>query len=222
MGIYIEALILYIILFLAGSVGAIGNIPAEVAEFSVFAELNRIILYSIPSLALIWYLLLRGKKPKNMGIRPGLKPCKNDLVSGIIALPCLLVTGFAIALISMYAGGHSAQAPVSFPASVSDWTVLGISCIFAAYLEESFFRYYLLSKRKDFNMGQVQALIFSTLLFSVCHIYEGPWGFLNSIISGVILAFLFMRYQTLHGIAIAHGLYNIAVYVINSMLMKLV
>ena len=215
MGIYIEALILYIILFLAGSAGAIGNIPAEVAEFSAFAELNRIILYSIPSLALVWYLLLKGKIPKNMGI----KPCKNDIISGLIAFPCLFITGFATALISQNIG-PSPQVPAGFPSSVIDWTVVGISCILAAYLEESFFRYYLISKRKELNMGQVQVLIFSTLLFSVCHIYEGPWGFLNSIISGVILAFLFLRYQTLHGIAIAHGLYNIAVYVINSILIK--
>jgi membrane protease YdiL (CAAX protease family) len=90
----------------------------------------------------------------------------------------------------------------------------------AAYLEESFFRFYLLSRRDDLKMGAVSALTVSVALFSICHIYEGPWGFLNSFFSAVILAFIFLRYQALHGIAFAHGLYNIAAYAINSLLSK--
>lgn len=214
MGIYIEALILYIVLFFAGSAGAIANMPQEASDFSVYRELYRIVLYSIPSIALIWYLVLRGKKPKSAPI----KPCKNDLVSGLIALGCLLLTGFTIALMPSYFGGYPASPPSGSPVAVLEWVVLCTSCFLAAYLEESYFRFYLLSKSKEMKMGQIQALIFSTALFSLCHIYEGPWGFLNSVISGAILSFLYLRYQTLHGIAIAHGLYNIAVYVINTLL----
>jgi membrane protease YdiL (CAAX protease family) len=68
------------------------------------------------------------------------------------------------------------------------------------------------------NLNAPCALAFSVLLFSICHIYEGPWGFLNSVISAAILGFIFLRYQSLHGIAAAHGLYNITVYLINSSL----
>ena len=213
MGIYIEALILYIVLFFAGSAGVIVNAPQEAGDFSVYRELYRIFLYSIPSIALIWYLVLRGKKPKNTLI----KLCKNDLFSGLIALPCLLLTGFIVALIPSFFGSYSTSLP-SLPSTVIEWVVLCFSCIFAAYLEESYFRYYLLSKRKEMKMGQLQALLFSTALFSICHIYEGPWGFLNSVISAAVLSFIYLRYQTFHGIAIAHGLYNIAVYVINTLL----
>jgi len=52
------------------------------------------------------------------------------------------------------------------------------------------------------------------VLFAVCHIYEGPWGFLNAVISGAILGFVFLRYNSLHGIAAAHALYNISLFVI--------
>jgi membrane protease YdiL (CAAX protease family) len=54
------------------------------------------------------------------------------------------------------------------------------------------------------------------LLFSVCHLYEGPWGFLNAAISGILLAFIFLRYRSIHGIALAHGLYNVFVYAMNA------
>ena len=213
MGIYIEALILYIVLFFAGSAGAIVNIPQETADFSVYRELYRILLYSIPSIALIWFLVLRKKKLKDTPI----KPRKNDLISGLIALPCLLLTGLTVAIMPSYFGSYSASLPSS-PSGVLDWVALCFSCIFAAYLEESYFRYYLLSKSKEMKMGPVQALLLSTALFSICHIYEGPWGFLNSVISGAVLSFLYLRYKAFHGIAIAHGLYNIAVYVINTLL----
>jgi len=57
-------------------------------------------------------------------------------------------------------------------------------------------------------------LVFSVILFAVCHIYEGPWGFLNAVISGAIFGFVFLRYNSLHGIAVAHALYNILILVI--------
>jgi membrane protease YdiL (CAAX protease family) len=97
---------------------------------------------------------------------------------------------------------------------------LSFSCILAAYLEESFFRFYILSRRDELKLSAIPAMIVSVALFSICHIYEGPWGFLNAFLSAVILAFVFLRYNALHGIAIAHGLYNIAVYFINAMLTR--
>jgi membrane protease YdiL (CAAX protease family) len=92
---------------------------------------------------------------------------------------------------------------------------LVISCISTAYLEESFFRFYLLSKREEMGIGPHRAVLLSTLLFSICHVYEGPWGFLNAALSGMVLAFVFLRFRSLHGIALAHALYNVLVYALN-------
>jgi len=210
-GIYIEALLLYIILFFSGAAGAIVNSPAP-EGFSAVREIIRISLHSIPSLALVWYLLLRVKKAKYWYIKPG----KKDIVSFLITFPCLLITGFIISFISSSIGETTII--LTYPSNTPGWIILSFSCIFAAYLEESFFRFYLLSRRDELKLSAVSALIFSVALFSICHIYEGPWGFLNSFFSAVILAFIFLRYEALHGIAFAHGLYNIAAYVINSML----
>jgi membrane protease YdiL (CAAX protease family) len=97
------------------------------------------------------------------------------------------------------------------------WCILVISCLSTGYLEESYFRFYLLSKREEMGLGPHRAVVVSTLLFSFCHIYEGPWGFLNAAISGIVLCVIFLRFRSLHGIAIAHALYNILIFAIETM-----
>jgi hypothetical protein len=202
--VYIEALILYVVLFFSG--------PPASAEYSIAAEISKILLYCIPSIALIWYLLSRNWKIEYWIIKPGRK----DLIPGLITLPCLLVIGSVVGFASSITGGTAAPITLPSPSSVAGWIVLFISCISAAYLEESFFRFYLLSKREEMNLNVPSALALSTLLFSICHIYSGPWGFLNAAIAGLFLGFMFLRYNCFHGIAIAHGLYNIAAYAINA------
>jgi membrane protease YdiL (CAAX protease family) len=102
-----------------------------------------------------------------------------------------------------------------------------VSCLGTGYLEESYFRYYLLSKLDDIideasykanaSLPRViMTVCFSTFLFSVCHIYEGPWGIVNSSLAGALLSALFIRFKSLHGIAWAHGAYNIFVYVMGN------
>jgi len=212
MGIYIEAVILYVVLFFSGSTGSL-SYGGAAESFSITAELTGIFFHSIPSLALIWYLLLRVKRAKKWGILPG----KNDLISGIITLPCLLITGFVTAFASSHISGTSSAALTRVPSTTPGWIILCVSCVLSAYLEESFFRFYILSRREELKLGETSALVTSVALFSICHIYEGPWGFLNAVISGALLAFIFLRYRSLHGIAAAHGLYNIAVYAINAL-----
>ncbi|MCL2441427.1 MAG: CPBP family intramembrane metalloprotease [Treponema sp.] len=219
MGIYLEAIILYILLFLSGSIAQLGSQAggtAQAAEFSAAGDLIRIGLFIIPSLILVWYLILRTWKLEYWVVRPGRK----DLLSGLITFPCLLIIGFVITLVSKYAGGTGTQTLFRTPSSAAEWIFVCIICILAAYLEESFFRFYLLTKRKEMNLSSSSALIFSAALFSICHIHMGPWGFLNAALSGVLLGFLFLRYNSLHGIAIAHSLYNISVYIINSFLIN--
>jgi len=215
MGIYIEALILYILLFFLNTASA---------QFSVTTELVKILIYYIPSIGLIWYLMYRAKELElaaNGELKKlfsltellNIKPGKNDLISALLALPCLLTTGFLITWISA-ACGNTAQLTLQTPSTAAQWIILFISCILSAYLEESYFRFYLLSKRKAMNLNIPGIIILSVSLFSVCHIYGGPWSFLNAAISGAVLCFIFIKYNSIHGIAIAHGLYNICAYIL--------
>jgi hypothetical protein len=170
------------------------------------AEIANILLFCIPSIALIWYLILKTKKTDIWAIKTG----KKDIVCALVTLPFLLLTGIIITVISAYAGGTSIK--INSPSTAIEWLIVCISCICFAYLEESYFRYYLLTKRKELNLNAPSALVLSAAMFSVCHIYAGPWSFLNAAISGTFLGFIFLRYNSFHGIAIAHGLYNIIAY----------
>ena len=212
MGVYIEALILYTVLFLSGAGGS--PVGGDGAAFSVAGELARTLLYSIPALTLIWYLLLQRKSLAAWGL--GL-PGRKDLTPGLLALPALVLIGLTIALIVPHFNEIPQPPEIVTPATVPAWIMLCLSCISTGYLEESFFRFYLLSKREELGLGTSRAVLVSALLFALCHIYEGPWGFLNAALSGIALAIVFVRYRSLHGIALAHGLYNIFAYILGAL-----
>jgi membrane protease YdiL (CAAX protease family) len=212
MSTFIEPIILYAVLFLRFSVG---TSPLEdFYEFSATAEVARIVIYNLPALALIWYLLLKVKSRREWGI--GL-PGKNDVISAVLALPALILIGMTIGIVSSHVGEIVYGSRLLPPQDRISWIILVISCLSTGYLEESYFRFYLLSKRDEMGLGPHRAVVVSTLLFSVCHIYEGPWGFLNAALSGVLLSVIFLRFRSLHGIAFAHALYNVLIFVIEAM-----
>jgi membrane protease YdiL (CAAX protease family) len=210
MNTFIEPLILYAVLFFRLSTGA--ALPEEV-EFSLSVEITRIVLYNIPSLALVWYLLLKVKSLKEWGIS---LPGKRDIIPAVLSLLALFLIGLTISTVSQYFTEILSGPRFLPPNSIISWAILVLSCFTTAYLEESYFRFYLLSKREEIGLGFHRAILVSTLAFSFCHIYEGPWGFLNAALSGILLAFIFIRFHSLHCIAFAHALYNVVVYAIGN------
>jgi membrane protease YdiL (CAAX protease family) len=241
LSVLFEPFILFVILFLPGAFGRI-VLPAEIAEsavkpvqtaeilaesreevaeqikilpsvaaFSSSRELNRILVYNLPSLALIWYLLLRPETGKR---RRFPEFSSQDLWSLLVVLPALLLTALSISL----AGSLLKEIPkgtvlASPPAKISAWILITLSCLSTGYLEESFFRYYLYKKLTLFGLDAPRFILVSTALFSLCHIYEGPWGLMNACFAGLLLALIFTRFHALHGIALAHGFYNLLVYI---------
>jgi len=208
---FIEPFIIYWVLFFRIPVGNAQGEGAVALEFSWTAETGRILMYTLPSLALVWYLQLKAKSLKETGIK---LPQKKDFFIAFLAFAALTLIGVTISLVSARFGEAAAPRHSLSPQTVTAWVVLVISCVSSAYLEESFFRFYLLSRKEEMGLGSHRAALVSTLLFSICHIYEGPWGFLNAALSGVVLAYIFLRFRSLHGVAIAHALYNILAYVL--------
>ena len=207
MGVFIEPLILYAVLFFRFSAGI--SQPGEPVEFSPFAETMRVLTYTIPSLVLVWYLLLKVKSFRQWGVS---FPRKKDIIPALISFPALVLIGLTISFVSHKFGNFPASPLFLPPADIISWVIMAFSCICSAYLEESFFRFYLISKRETMKLGPHRVVLISTLMFSCCHLYEGPWGFLNAALSGILLAFVFLRYRSIHGIAFAHAMYNILVY----------
>jgi membrane protease YdiL (CAAX protease family) len=219
-----EPLIMYLVLFLP-SFASSSLPPGELYQFTVSRELERILGHNIPSLLLLWYIsYVYGRKifPK---IRSG------DFQSMVIALPGLLGIGLGISVLSsIIPGPDTAVMAVEAPGGIAAWVLIIISCFSTGYLEETYFRHYLLSrfwKRMDkplspdasfcgaglgTHAGPVPGIVVSVALFSLCHIYEGPWGVTNAALAGLLLSFVYYHYGALHGLAWAHGLYNVFIY----------
>ncbi|MDR1108653.1 MAG: CPBP family intramembrane metalloprotease [Spirochaetaceae bacterium] len=198
----LEPLILFGVLFLPG----IGFVASEPLAFSVNRELSRIVVYNIPSLALIWYMLR-----VNGGIRPE-RPGLRDLKTAFIAFPGLVLMGFCTALIP--GGDVFSRLPLEPPRTFLQWAVLIPSILSSAYVEECYFRFYLLTRLEEAGISPLKGIFFSVLLFSLCHIYEGLPGGVNAALAGTFLSLLFLKYRSIHGLAWAHTAYNAAVYAV--------
>jgi membrane protease YdiL (CAAX protease family) len=209
LGTLIEPLILYFVLFFPGAI----PYPQEPAAFSLWRELSRILLYQIPALALIWYLLIGTKPLREWGVT---LPRRRDLLPGLLALPGLLLIGLTIALVIPLFDSVKNGPRIESPSLPAEWLMMILSCLVTGYLEESFFRFYLSARLEGAGLDPPKITVLSVLFFSVCHLYEGPWGTLNAILAGILLSLVFLRYRSLHGIALAHGIYNIFVYTIGA------
>jgi membrane protease YdiL (CAAX protease family) len=102
------------------------------------------------------------------------------------------------------------------PRGFLQWLVLTVSCIGTGYLEEGYFRFYLFKTLEAAGISGGRILFLSIFLFTLCHGYEGPWGMANAAIAGWFLARVFKKRGSLHGIAWAHGAYNLLVYLLGS------
>jgi len=211
MGVHIEAFILYIVIFFSQTViFFITGREFETASFSINSLLLTILIYFIPSIIMILFLLYRKKKPEYRLVKPKI----NDLFSGLITLPALFLIGIIISFFSLLFGTVFREPLIPSPSTPSGWVTLCIYCLFAAYLEEIYFRFYLLSKKEELRLTAPFALIISSLLFGICHLYGGFWGFLNAFLAGLLLGGIFLRYRAIHGIAIAHAAYNITAFIL--------
>ena len=199
-----EALILYFVIFFPG-------ITTSSFSSAVWL-LNRTLGYTLPALALLWYIVL-GKKSFRSLI--SIKFQKKDLLTFAACLAGLIIIGLGISLIITLVSRHYGL-PIppgtQAPDAIFGWIIMVISCICTGYLEESYFRFYLLTKYENYPISY--KVVFSTLLFAFGHAHDGPWGILNAVLAGIFLSIVFIRYKTFHGIALAHGFYNIFVYTI--------
>jgi membrane protease YdiL (CAAX protease family) len=219
-----EPLVLYFVLFFPGiyaSGFSFDLIQADIVSFSIVQELSRTLTYTIPSLVLLWYLI----SIKNSTIREKIsfyrlkKIQKPDITAFFAGFPGLILIGFGSSLLfSLFSKDIlSSSFKLDAPFTLIGWIILAFSCIGTGYLEESYFRFYLLTKLEQQIPNTIIRIGLSVILFSLCHIYEGILGIANSALAGLLLSVLFIRYKSLHGIAWAHGAYNIFVYFILSM-----
>jgi membrane protease YdiL (CAAX protease family) len=234
----IEPLILYFVLFFPGTFNpdiSAAAFTANSIPFSAFHEASRTLAYTIPALALIWYLILdkkslsppEGNHAAKLPVWLALRVRRRDFFPFLAGFPCLVLFGVVISLLNSLAAKTGGMPGVEPPGNAAGWIIMAVSCLGTGYLEESYFRFYLLEKLPQIGFGSgifgipfndrrvapALTIAFSSILFALCHVYEGPWGIANAALAGVFLSILYQKYRSLHGIAWAHGAYNAFVYV---------
>ncbi|MDR2095447.1 MAG: CPBP family intramembrane metalloprotease [Treponema sp.] len=214
-GSFFEVFLIYYLLFFSGTLGG-----AVSLAFSPIQELHRIFGFRLPALALIWYLLLKAPalssfKEKRRFLQTSLMPKGADGRAFIIGLPLLFLSAFSVSFLFHRLLQLPPEGGFASPGELSGWLAAILSCFCTAYLEESYFRFYLFKKTEDAGVPESSFVFISASLFALCHLYEGTAGAVNAFLAGLILALIFARTKALHGIAWAHGLYNVLVYVLN-------
>jgi membrane protease YdiL (CAAX protease family) len=209
----LEVLIVYFVLFFPSFLP--NPASSVLITFSITQEISRIFFYNIPSSALVWYLLLKSKDRYAIKHRirelVSHRAIKNALTAFVLSLAGLLAMGFCVSVLgSLFTSMPFSETPV-IESPQEAWLVLAVSCLSTGFLEESFFRYYILRRLKKSDI--VWAPLFSSVLFAFCHLYEGFWGVLNAFLAGFLLCFMLRRRHSLAGIICAHGVYNLLVYV---------
>lgn len=203
---------LYWVLFLPG-IAPYGEI-ADYVDFDALSELSRILLYDLPALLLILYLFLRGRPSaaRPFAAPPFAAPSKDDLLWAGLSLAALLGIAGGLSLLSAVLSDTEALPAVSAPRGLASWLLMPLASLSTGYLEETYFRAYLLTRFEEAGLGRLRSIAVSSLLFALCHLYEGPWGVVNAAAAGLVLSHIFYKRRSVHGIAWAHGLYNALVY----------
>ena len=195
----LEVIVLFFVLFFPQFQLTPANYP--------IAVINHALLWRIPALILI--LLLLGKKQPFCP--------KKDILTLAAVLPALVLTGF---LVSFFAGltGYVPSVEIVPPSGITGWIAVVLLSLSTGFLEEGYFRCYLPERLLEqwpsrTPRAVVSAFAVSGLIFALCHAYEGPWGTANAVLAACILSFAYIKSSSFPGIALAHGLYNIFVYI---------
>ena len=208
----LEALVLFFILFF----------PKNAAFFSFPGEIGYSIFWRVPALILV--LLLLDKKP--------LFSPKKDLIVLTAALCALMVAGFLVSLAAAKTG-FSPPIEIPLPAGIPGWIGVILLSLSIGALEEAYFRVYLPQRILElFQASSVSsnhpaaadpsvtnrfvtiAFLLSGIIFALCHVYEGFWGVANALLASLTLSFIYIKSSSFPGIALAHGLYNVFVFLI--------
>jgi len=193
----LEAAVLFFVIFFAP------NTPHHYP----FEGIGYSLLWRIPALVLI--LLLMDKKPS---ISP-----KKDVLTLSAALPALVLTGFAVSFCATRTGYVPPEELVP-PGGTKGWIDAILLSFSVGFLEEAYFRVYLPERlleqiRERTRRSVINAFVVSGLIFALCHAYEGPWGIANAVLAAMVLSLAYIKSSSFFGIALAHGIYNIFVFI---------
>ncbi|HCM28031.1 MAG: hypothetical protein A2Z99_09895 [Treponema sp. GWB1_62_6] len=135
-----------------------------------------------------------------------------DALIGALSLAAIVLVAAAIDFAASWLPGSSEAAFVEAPAGLLGWSAMLLSSATTGYMEETFFRAYMLTRLKEYGASRIAGVVASVVLFTVCHLYEGPLGLANAAFAGLVLSVAYLRSRSVHGPAWAHAAYNTLVF----------
>lgn len=213
-----EPLLLFLVIFFPGYVAQ----TSAAVDPSLFNSLEFNFFYLIsagPQLLLILYLILQD--PRVPPLRYGLEAFRASTIlkalggTGIILLALLPV--YLLNALLLSAGILPEFESLNW--QFSNYRLLPLvflTCLCTGYLEEAYFRAYLLTKGEEWGLGRTTLLITVNILFASGHLYQGILGFLVTFLIGLILSQFFFKKRNLHFIAWSHGYYNFLVLMLTA------
>lgn len=97
------------------------------------------------------------------------------------------------------------------------WALIVALMLSVAWVEELFFRGYILLRLRQLGASATAAIGLSALLFAVGHGYQGAAALAFSFAVGGFLGILWIRRPTILGFVVGHGVYNTAALLLLSL-----
>lgn len=208
-----EPLLLFLLIFFPGY---LMQSPRTV-DPALFNSLSFNIFYILtagPQLILVVYLMMRT--PDIPGRKFGLVRFKRiyplKALAGTARILLVLVPLYII-----YAVLVSRGIIPELPGMTWSFTnkamipVVLFTCLVTGYLEESYFRSYLITWGEKRGIGKAGLILGINTLFAAGHLYQGLLGFLATFLIGILLTLQFLKNRNLHLISWSHGYYNFIV-----------
>jgi hypothetical protein len=201
-----EVLLVFAALFLPGYLAPPGDVFRS--GLPLFAAVA-----SFQTLLLLYLMSLRGQGAlAASGVR---RPEARDLAVAIGAAAALLVLAWALSWVLSRLGeaGSRALEPRLPPVAAGPPGPLALLSLVTGYREELFYRCYLITRLAHLGLPGGAAVAAAGVIFGLGHLYQGPAAVALAMVQALVFGVLLRRGASLHGLAVAHGLYNFAVLV---------
>jgi len=203
----VEAFLLYWAFFIPGI--SLPHTAVTYIPFVTVQELYRIVFYDVPVITLLLYILWREDKSL---VRSKFTVNRQSIYWSFINFLLILGSALFISAIAQYVLPAYKPPLIQAPQTPPAWIVMIIGSFATAYLEEIFFRLYLLHRFDTAGIKSMAGNLLSILLFSLCHLYEGPLGTLNAALASLCFTLIYRKTNSIHSPAWAHGLYNLLAF----------
>jgi membrane protease YdiL (CAAX protease family) len=159
----------------------------------------------------VLYLMSRSELPlSQFGIN---RPRAVDLIFGMLLVPATGVLMLIRAWILPLPYPDWARSAFATPVVPIEKVLIALNVIVGAFMEELITRGYLITRFEQLLDSQVKAVIYSAVLFSSYHFYQGAPVVVDAFLFGVLAGTFFAMTRRLWPITLAHLFFNMRVEV---------